>query len=86
MPLTTEQELTRLAVENERLREALRPFVTARFDSGDDEKIVDWFDQHDADGVCLVWDPEFTMGSTLVVGQFKRARTAYEGDVSEDCS
>jgi hypothetical protein len=44
------------------------------------EKVADWHEQHDSEGVSLTWDPDFENESTLTIGQFKRARAAFKGE------
>lgn len=66
----------------EQLGTAIKPFATARIDEDDGTKLADWREQHDSEGVCLTWDPEFENGSTLTIGQFKRARAAYLGEAA----
>ncbi|WP_159043446.1 hypothetical protein [Sphingomonas sp. STIS6.2] len=70
------QDCFRLACE---LAEAIKPFATARIDDDHGRRLADWHAQHDSDGVSLRWDPEFDDGSTLTIGQFKRARAAFQG-------
>ncbi len=62
------------------MAEALKPFATARIDHASGEKLTDWHAQHDSEGVMLTWDPDFDSGSTLTIGQFKRARAAFKGE------
>jgi hypothetical protein len=70
--------IAQLEAEIDTLRSALKPFATARInDEQDAGAVVDWEDQHDADGVSLIWDADFQFGSTLTIGQFKRAARAY---------
>jgi hypothetical protein len=57
----------------------VKPFATARIDHASGEKLTDWHTQHDSEGVMLTWDPDFDSGSTLTIGQFKRARAAFQG-------
>jgi len=64
----------------EKTRAALKPFATARMGDDRGETVADWNEQHDSDGVSLRWDPEFDDGSTLTIGQFKRARAAFQGE------
>lgn len=59
---------------------ALKPFATARMETENGEKVADWHKQHDSEGVSLTWDPEFENESTLTIGQFKRARAAFQGE------
>jgi len=70
------QDCFKLACE---LAEAIKPFATARIDDDHGRRLADWHAQHDSDGVSLRWDPEFDDGSTLTIGQFKRARAAFRG-------
>ena len=62
------------------LAEALKPFATARMETESGEKVADWHEQHDSEGVSLTWDPDFKNESTLTIGQFKRARAAFQGE------
>lgn len=64
----------------EKTRAAIKPFATARIDDEGGRKLADWHEQHDSDGVSLRWDPEFELESTLTIGQFKRARAAFQGE------
>ncbi len=64
----------------EKTRAALEPFATARMTTEDGEKVADWPAQHDSEGVSLAWDPDFENESTLTIGQFKRARAAFQGE------
>ena len=70
------QDCFKLACE---LAEAIKPFATARIDDDHGRRLADWHAQHDSDCVSLRWDPEFDDGSTLTIGQFKRARAAFRG-------
>lgn len=63
-----------------KLRAVLKPFATASISQQGGDKLADWHEQHDSEGIELVWDPEFENGSTLTIGQFKRARAAYLGE------
>ena len=81
MAYSADERLALIAIVDhlETTRAALKPFVTARMGDDRGEKLADWADQHDSDGVSLRWDPEFDDGSTLTIGQFKRARAAFQG-------
>lgn len=81
LPYQTTERLTLLAtVEHlEKTHAALKPFATAQMDEANGEKLADWQAQHDSDGVTLNWDPDFENGSTLTIGQFKRASAAFRG-------
>lgn len=78
-------DLSRLALEMNEVRirqvkillDALKPFAFARMDADDGEKVADWHQQHDSDGVLLIWDPECERNPTLTMGQFKRARDVH---------
>lgn len=83
-------ELAALRAENERLRAALRPFVTWKHNGDDDAK--DWVEMRGVGGVyCLpdshgfemVWADEIDGGRVeFTMGQFRRARAAYNNTVS----
>ena len=64
----------------EKTHAALKPFATARMETENGEKVADWHAQHDSEGVSLTWDPDFENESTLTIGQFKRARAAFQGE------
>lgn len=64
----------------EKAHAALKPFATAQMEDANGEKLTDWQAQHDSDGVTLNWDPDFENGSTLTIGQFKRASAAFNGE------
>ncbi len=64
----------------EKTHAALKPFATAQMEDAHSEKLADWQAQHDSDGVTLNWDPDFENGSTLTIGQFKRASAAFKGE------
>lgn len=64
----------------EKTHAALKPFATARIETENGEKVADWHQQHDSEGVSLTWDPDFENKSTLTIGQFKRARSAFQGE------
>ncbi|VVT20515.1 hypothetical protein SPHINGO391_470078 [Sphingomonas aurantiaca] len=64
----------------EKTHAALKPFATAQMEDAHGEKLAEWHAQHDSDGVTLNWDPDFENGSTLTIGQFKRAHAAFQGE------
>lgn len=82
LPCQATERLTLLATVDqlEMTHAALKPFATARMETENGEKVADWHEQHDSEGVSLTWDPEFENASTLTIGQFKRARAAFQGD------
>jgi len=82
LPYQATERLTLLATveQLERMHAALKPFATAQMEDAHGEKLADWQAQHDSDGVTLNWDPDFAGGSTLTIGQFKRARAAFRGE------
>lgn len=82
LPYQATERLTLLAtVEHlEKTHAALKPFATARIDDDLRLKLADWHTEHDSEGLTLRWDPTFEDGATLTIGQFRRARAAFQGE------
>lgn len=82
LPYQATERLTLLATVDhlEKTHAALKPFATARMETENGEKVANWHAQHDSEGVSLTWDPDFENESTLTIGQFKRARAAFQGE------
>lgn len=82
LPYQATERLTLLAAveQLEKTHAALKPFATAQMEDAHGEYLDAWQAQHDSDGVALNWDPDFENGSTLTIGQFKRARAAFQGE------
>lgn len=82
LPYQATERLMLLATVDhlEKTHAALKPFATARMETENGEKVADWHAQHDSEGVSLTWDPDFENESTLTIGQFKRARAAFQGE------
>lgn len=82
LPYQATERLTLLATveQLEKTHAALKPFATARMETENGEKVADWHAQHDSEGVSLTWDPDFENESALTIGQFKRARAAFQGE------